>query len=164
VDAGMVNAIRECIAEAKKDGGQRPIRLVVMSPGGSVFAGLVALRELEQSGLYVKMEAVSMCASMCAVMLESPVIQRRYVRSSTLVMVHGAAGTQEGNELAQREGLKVLKAIDRSLMRIISERSGIPYEKLMEMAERGEWMWWVGVEAVEAGLADGVVAPRLASK
>jgi ATP-dependent Clp protease protease subunit len=160
----MVFKIRGCIEEAKKDNGHRPIHLVIMSPGGSVFAGLIALNELEQSGLYVEMEAVNICASMCATMLQYPVIQKRLVRSNTLIMIHGAAGTQEGNELAQREGQKALRAIDRSLMRIISERSGIPFEKLMKMCERGEWMWFVGPEAVKAGLADKVVKPKLAPK
>lgn len=138
----------------------KPVTVYVNSPGGSVFAGFVAMdaiREAEESGTEVTVKVTGMAASMAGVIAQAA--SKRLIGKSSELMLHTVAAFQFGhyktfeiddqNEFAKRLTKKSLQAYaDRS------EKWDV--DALFKKVHEGRKDWWLSAEeAVEEGFMDG---------
>ena len=123
----------------------KDVSIYINSPGGSVYAGLGIYDTMQ----YISSDVATICtgiaASMAAVLLVA----------GTAVMIHqpmgGAQGQASDIEITARE----IQKLKKELYTIISEHSGVPFEKVEKDSDRDYWM--TAEEAKDYGMIDKVL-------
>ncbi|MDR2127971.1 MAG: ATP-dependent Clp endopeptidase proteolytic subunit ClpP [Burkholderiaceae bacterium] len=136
----------------------KDISLYINSPGGSVTAGMSIYDTMQ----FVKPDVSTMClgfaASMGAFLLAAGAKGKRYSLPNSKVMIHqvlgGARGQATDIEIHARDILRTKEQMNR----ILAERTGQPYEKVVRDTERDYFM--TADEARDYGLVDQVIAKR----
>ena len=133
----------------------KDVSIYINSPGGSVYAGLGIYDTMQ----YISSDVVTICtgmaASMAAVLLVSGAAGKRFALKHSRVMIHqpmgGAQGQASDIEITAREIQKLIK----ELYTIISDHSGMPFEKVEKDSDRDYWM--TAEEAKQYGMIDDVL-------
>lgn len=137
-------------AEPGKD-----ISIYINSPGGSVYAGLGIYDTMQYISSDVSTICTGMAASMAAVLLVAGQNGKRFALKHSRVMIHQPLGGVQGQasdiEITAREILKIKK----ELYTIISDHSGMSYQKVEDDSDRDYWM--NANEAKEYGMIDKVL-------
>lgn len=129
--------------------------LEINSGGGSVFAGFEMYSVLRAAKVKTRAEVQSLAASAastlimgCDEVLMSPVAQ---------MMIHLPTVQTEGDRAAHRESIKVLDSITQSILNGYEAKSQGKRTRaqLEQMVHSTTWM--TAQEAVDAGLADGIL-------
>ena len=136
----------------------KDISLYIISPGGSVSAGLSIYDTMQ----FIKPDVSTLCmglaASMGAFLLAAGAKGKRFALPNSRIMIHQPSGGAQGQatdiEIQAREILKLRE----SLNRILAERTGQPLEKIRNDSERDFFM--SGSEARDYGLIDQVLDRR----
>ena len=136
----------------------KDISLYINSPGGSVTAGMSIYDTMQ----FIKPDVSTMClgfaASMGAFLLAAGAKGKRYSLPNSKVMIHqvlgGARGQATDIEIQARDILRTKEQMNR----ILAERTGQPYEKVVQDTERDYYM--TADEAKDYGLVDQVIANR----
>ena len=136
----------------------KDISFYINSPGGSVTAGMSIYDTMQ----FIKPDVSTMClgfaASMGAFLLAAGAKGKRYSLPNSKVMIHqvlgGARGQATDIEIQARDILRTKEQMNR----ILAERTGQPYEKVVQDTERDYYM--TADEAAEYGLIDKVLATR----
>ncbi|MFT3777770.1 MAG: ATP-dependent Clp endopeptidase proteolytic subunit ClpP [Ottowia sp.] len=136
----------------------KDISLYINSPGGSVTAGMSIYDTMQ----FVKPDVSTMClgfaASMGAFLLAAGAKGKRYSLPNSKVMIHqvlgGARGQATDIEIQARDILRTKEQMNR----ILAERTGQPYEKVVQDTERDYYM--TADEAKAYGIVDQVPASR----
>ncbi|MDE7510315.1 MAG: ATP-dependent Clp endopeptidase proteolytic subunit ClpP, partial [Muribaculaceae bacterium] len=125
----------------------KDISLYINSPGGSVYAGLGIYDTMQYVNSDVSTICTGMAASMAAVLLVAGEKGKRYALPHSRVMIHQPLGGIQGQasdiEITAREILK----LKDELYRIISDHSGMSFEKVAADSDRDYWM--IAAEAKE---------------
>ena len=131
------------------------LTLEINSPGGSVFAGFEMYSVLRASDRRTVAEVQSLAASAastlmlgCDRVLLSPVAQ---------VMIHLPSVVTDGDAWDHRDSIRVLESLTESILNAyeLRCRGRSSRAELERMMERTTWM--SAQEALDAGLADGVL-------
>ncbi|MDO5290058.1 MAG: ATP-dependent Clp endopeptidase proteolytic subunit ClpP [Pseudomonadota bacterium] len=136
----------------------KDISLYINSPGGSVTAGMSIFDTMQ----FIKPDVSTMClgfaASMGAFLLAAGAKGKRYSLPNSKVMIHqvlgGARGQATDIEIHARDIIRTKEQLNR----ILAERTGQPYEKVVHDTERDYFM--TAGEAKDYGLIDQVIAQR----
>ena len=136
----------------------KDISFYINSPGGSVTAGLSIYDTMQ----FIKPDVSTMClgfaASMGAFLLAAGAKGKRYSLPNSKIMIHqvlgGARGQATDIEIQARDLLRTKEQMNR----ILTERTGQPYEKVVHDTERDYYM--TAPEAKDYGLIDSVVEKR----
>lgn len=136
----------------------KDISFYINSPGGSVTAGMSIYDTMQ----FIKPDVSTMClgfaASMGAFLLAAGAKGKRYSLPNSKVMIHqvlgGARGQATDIEIQARDILRTKEQMNR----ILAERTGQPYEKVVQDTERDYYM--TADEAKDYGLIDQVLATR----
>jgi len=136
----------------------KDISFYINSPGGSVTAGMAIYDTMQ----FVKPDVSTMCvgfdASMGAFLLASGAKGKRYSLPNSKIMIHQVLGGTQGQatdiEIHARDILRTKEQMNR----ILAERTGQPYEKVVRDTERDYFM--TADEAREYGIVDQVIAKR----
>ena len=136
----------------------KDISLYINSPGGSVTAGMSIYDTMQ----FIKPDVSTMClgfaASMGAFLLAAGAKGKRYSLPNSKVMIHqvlgGARGQATDIEIQARDILRTKEQMNR----ILSERTGQPYEKVVHDTERDYYM--TADESKDYGIIDQVLAKR----
>ena len=136
----------------------KDISLYINSPGGSVTAGMSIYDTMQ----FIKPDVSTMClgfaASMGAFLLAAGAKGKRYSLPNSKVMIHqvlgGARGQATDIEIHARDILRTKEQMNR----ILADRTGQPYEKVVQDTERDYFM--TAEESKEYGLVDQVIARR----
>jgi len=136
----------------------KDISLYINSPGGSVTAGMSIYDTMQ----FIKPDVSTMClgfaASMGAFLLAAGAKGKRYSLPNSKVMIHqvlgGARGQATDIEIQARDILRTKEQMNR----ILAERTGKPYEKVVQDTERDYYM--TADEAKDYGIVDQVLANR----
>ena len=139
----------------------KDISLYINSPGGSVTAGMAIYDTIQ----FIKPDVSTMClgfaASMGAFLLAAGAKGKRYSLPNSKIMIHqvlgGARGQATDIEIHARDILRTKEQMNR----ILAERTGQPYEKVVADTERDHFM--TATEAKDYGLVDDVLASRPSS-
>lgn len=143
---------QDFIDEVKQVTG--PIDLHLNSPGGEVWDGIAIHSFLANRGgvtTYIDALAASI-ASVIAMAGEQIVMGR-----NASLMIHDGWGLVIGNAADMREQAELLERVSDNIASIYADRTGKPkddWRKAM-LAET----WYIGQEAVDAGLADRMADP-----
>lgn len=137
------------------DDPEKDISLYINSPGGSITAGMAIYDTMQFIKPDVSTICVGMAASMGAFLLAAGAKGKRFALPNSEVMIHQPLGGAEGQasdiEIRAR---RILKLRDK-LNRILSDRTGQPFEKIEKDTDRDNFM--DAEEARAYGLVDKVI-------
>jgi ATP-dependent protease ClpP protease subunit len=129
-----------------------PIDLHLNSPGGEVFDGIAIYNTLlarEEVDVYID----GIAASIASVIAMAG--RNVYIAPSAQFMVHNAFAMACGDASDMREMADRLDANTLNVAGIYAARTGKPADHWLKLMDRETW--FMGQEAVDAGLADKVV-------
>ena len=133
----------------------KDISIYINSPGGSVYAGLGIYDTMQYISSDVKTICTGIAASMAAVLLVAGEKGKRYALNHSRVMIHqpmgGAQGQASDIEITARE----IQKLKKELYTIISNHSGMPFDKVEKDSDRDYWM--TSAEAKEYGMIDDIL-------
>ena len=136
----------------------KDISFYINSPGGSVTAGMAIYDTMQ----FIKPDVSTLCcgfaASMGAFLLAAGAKGKRYSLPNSKIMIHqvlgGARGQATDIEIHARDILRTKEQMNR----ILAERTGQSYEKIVNDTERDYFM--TADEASAYGIVDQVIAKR----
>ena len=151
VEAHMVNTIVAQMLFLEKQDPDKDITMYINTPGGEVYSGMAIYDAMQ----YIKCDVVTVCtglaASMGSIFLVGGTKGKRYSLPHSRIMIHqpshGAQGTISDTKIAVEEGEK-LKIM---LTKIMAERTGQKYEKVLADMDRDNRM------SPEDALAYGII-------
>ncbi|MDD2216978.1 MAG: ATP-dependent Clp endopeptidase proteolytic subunit ClpP [Eubacteriales bacterium] len=136
----------------------KDISMYINSPGGSVTAGMAIYDTMQYVKPKISTICVGMAASMGAFLLAAGEKGKRFALPNAEIMIHQPLGGVKG----QAEDIKIhaewiLKTREK-LNRILSERTGQPFERIERDTDRDNFM--SASAAAEYGLIDIVIERR----
>jgi ATP-dependent Clp protease protease subunit len=133
----------------------KDIHLYINSPGGSVSAGMAIYDTMQYIKPDVSTMCVGMAASMGQVLLTAGAKGKRYALPHSRVMMHQPLGGTQGQasdiEIYTREMIKIRE----SLYNVISKHTGQSVDKIMQDADRYNWM--SSQDALNYGIIDKIL-------
>lgn len=155
IDDYTANVIQAQLLYLDSSDPGKDISIYLNSPGGSVYAGLGIYDTMQYISSDVKTICTGMAASMAAVLLVAGEKGKRFALNHSRVMIHqpmgGAQGQASDIEITARE----IQKLKKELYTIISNHSGVPFEKVEKDSDRDYWM--TSLEAKEYGMIDDVL-------
>lgn len=159
----MDTATKFFIAFSKISETEGPIRIVLMSTGGSEAAGWAIYDLLRESTNTVVVDAYGSAFSIAALILQGGDIRR--MSPECRFMVHAGTVTP-GEDVDQRTLIALGKEATRTNLRyqeVLAERSGMPLERMTKYCD--DETYFTAAEALQQGLIDAVIgAARPASE
>jgi ATP-dependent Clp protease protease subunit len=135
------------------------IKIYINSPGGDVYSGLGLLDTME----YIKPEIVTintgLAASMASVILCSGTKGKRKSLKRARTLIHqplSYIGFAQASDI--EIDAKQVNSLKKELYDIISERTGQPYKKVHEDADRDYWL--NAKEALDYGIIDEIIKSK----
>ena len=136
----------------------KDISFYINSPGGSVTAGMSIYDTMQFIKPVVSTMCLGFAASMGAFLLAAGAKGKRYSLPNSKIMIHQVLGGAQGQatdiEIQARDILRTKEQMNR----ILSERTGQPYEKVVHDTERDYYM--TADESKDYGIIDQVLARR----
>ena len=136
----------------------RPIRLYINSPGGSITAGLAIYDTMQYVSTDVETMCVGQAFSMAAVLLAGGAKGKRSALPNSRVLIHqpmGGAGGQASD--VERHAAEILHHKDR-LNKILAECTGQSIDRIAKDSDRDFFM--SAEESVEYGVIDQILEPN----
>ena len=137
---------------------EKDINLYIMSPGGSVTAGMAIYDTMQYIKCDVSTICMGMAASMGAFLLAGGTKGKRLALPNAEIMIHQPSGGAQGQATEIEIVAEHILKTKEKLNRILAENTGQPYEKIVVDTERDNYM--TAAEAKEYGLIDVVVDKR----
>lgn len=158
IDDGVANVVMAQLLHLEAENPDGDISLYLNSPGGS-FTALMAIYDTLQ---FVRCDVSTIClgqaASAAAVLLASGAPGKRFVLKHSRVLLHQPAtqgqGTISDLDLQARELLRVRDQVEE----VLAEHTGQSLQRLRADTDRD--LVLTAQQAVDYGLADGVIANR----
>jgi ATP-dependent Clp protease protease subunit len=154
IDDAIANLVVAQILFCTSETPDKPIRLYINSPGGSVTAGLSIYDTMQFVPNDIETVCVGQAFSMGAILLAGGTKGHRHALPNSRILLHqpiGGAGGQASD--IERHAEEILQYRDR-LNAILSECSGQPIERIEQDADRDFFM--SAQEAKDYGLIDDV--------
>ena len=155
IDDYTANVIQAQLLYLDTSDPGKDISIYINSPGGSVYAGLGIYDTMQYISSDVQTICNGMAASMAAVLLVAGEKGKRFALNHSRVMIHqpmgGAQGQASDIEITARE----IQKLKKELYTIISNHSGMPFDKVERDSDRDYWM--TSLEAKEYGMIDNIL-------
>ena len=139
--------------DASKD-----ISLYINSPGGSVTDGMAIYDTMQYIKCDVSTICIGMAASMGAFLLASGAKGKRYALPNCDIMIHQPSGGAKGQATDINIHAQHILRTKEKLNRILSEKTGQPYEVIAEDTERDNFM--DAEQALKYGIFDKIISKR----
>jgi ATP-dependent Clp protease protease subunit len=143
---------------ALDEDSHKPIQLFILSPGGSVHAGLAIIDVMNHIKSPVYTIGMGLMASMGAAILSAGEKGHRIILPSASVMLHQVSGTEEGNVQDMRAGFANMEELNKRLMTIIAKNCGKTFKEIENDTIRDKWMF--AEEALKYGIVDEISKPQ----
>ena len=155
VDDAIANRLCAELLLLSAEDPRRDISLYINSPGGSVTAGMAIYDVMQLIPNDVSTLALGLAASMGQFLLTAGAPGKRFALPNAEVLLHkGSAGI--GGSAADIEVQAArLERMTQRMLRITSERTGQPVERLDEDSVRDRW--FSATEARDYGFVDAVL-------
>ena len=137
---------------------EKDISLYIMSPGGSVTAGMAIYDTMQFVKCDVSTICMGMAASMVAFLLAGGAKGKRLALPNSEIMIHQPSGGAQGQATEIEIVAEHILHTKEKLNRILAENTGQPYEKIVQDTERDNYM--TAEQAKAYGLIDAVVEKR----
>lgn len=141
--------------------GQDPdkdIHFYINSPGGSVSDGLAIYDTMQYIKCDVSTICMGMAASMGAFLLSAGTKGKRFALPNSEIMIHQPLGQTQAQATDMKIHADHIIATKEKLNRILSERTGQPYEKVVADTDRDNFL--SAEAAVQYGIIDKVIEKR----
>lgn len=132
--------------------GKKDVRVLINSPGGSVFEGFAIYNELARHPARVSVEVMGIAASAAAYIAMAGDDIRMGL--GAMMMVHNSWGAVIGNRNDMNEAIEVLGKIDSAQVDIFEARTKLDRAKIEKMMDAETFL--TAKEAVTEGFADEV--------
>ncbi len=136
----------------------KDICLYINSPGGSITSGMAIYDTMQYIKCDVSTICIGMAASMGAFLLAAGAKGKRFALPNSEVMIHQPLGGMQGQATDIKIHAERIIKMKETLNKILSERTGKPYETICADTERDNFM--SAYEAKEYGLVDEVIEKR----
>ena len=136
----------------------KDICLYINSPGGSITSGMAIYDTMQYIKCDVSTICIGMAASMGAFLLAAGAKGKRFALPNSEVMIHQPLGGMQGQATDIKIHAERIIKMKETLNKILSERTGKPYETICADTERDNFM--SAYEAKESGLVDEVIEKR----
>lgn len=136
----------------------KDIEFYINSPGGSVSAGLAIYDTMQFIKCDVSTICMGMAASMGAFLLCTGAKGKRLALPNSEIVIHQPLGGTKGQASDIKIHADHIIKTKEKLNRIMSERTGQPYERLVSDTDRDNFM--SAQEALDYGLIDKVIEKR----
>jgi ATP-dependent Clp protease, protease subunit len=155
VEPNMASLIVAELIHLASEDAEREIHMYIMSPGGSVHAGLAIYDTIQQIKPAVCTYAVGLTASMGTLLLTGGTAGKRFALPNATIHMHQAASGIEGPatdmEIAAREIIRMQSVIRGIFVR----HTGQPLDRIARDFDRDFWL--NAQQAREYGLIDEVL-------
>lgn len=128
------------------------ITLWIMSPGGSVSAGLAILDTMNVCGCDFRTIVMGTAASMAAVIASSGTKGKRFIGSNSEMMIHQALGGFSGQTADILRTAQHIEKVNNRLYGILAANTGVNIEKITVDCDRDYHL--NADEAISYGLID----------
>jgi ATP-dependent Clp protease protease subunit len=145
-------AIAATIRKASRE--DKPIWLLIDSPGGSVIVGAQILSAIESAGVQVNTVCLTLCASMAAIIHQYGTT--RYMVDRSFLMFHEASGGVRGTVPQMLSQLTSMTRYLSKMSKRIAERAGMSFEEFN--GKLASELWLDAEEASSSGFNDKVAA------
>lgn len=139
--------------DASKD-----ISLYINSPGGSVTDGMAIYDTMQYIKCDVSTICIGMAASMGAFLLAAGAKGKRYALPNCDIMIHQPSGGAKGQATDINIHAQHILKTKQKLNKILSEKTGQPYEVIAADTERDNFM--DAKQALEYGIVDKIIEKR----
>lgn len=139
--------------DASKD-----ISLYINSPGGSVTDGMAIYDTMQYIKCDVSTICMGMAASMGAFLLAAGAKGKRYALPNCDIMIHQPSGGAKGQATDINIHAQHILKTKEKLNRILSEKTGQPYEVIAADTERDNFM--DAKQALNYGIVDKIIEKR----
>lgn len=136
----------------------KDINLYINSPGGVITAGMAIYDTMQYIKCDVSTICIGMAASMGAFLLASGAPGKRFALPNSEIMIHQPLGGMQGQATDIKIHADRIIKTKETLNKILSERTGRPYEQICRDTERDNFM--TAIQAKEYGLVDEVIEKR----
>ena len=137
---------------------EKDISLYIMSPGGSVTAGMAIYDTMQYIKCDIETICIGMAASMGSFLLTGGTKGKRLALPNSEIMIHQPSGGAQGQATEIEIVAEHILHTKEKLNRILAENTGQPYEKIVQDTERDNYM--TAEQAKAYGLIDAVVEKR----
>lgn len=117
---------------------KKDIYILLDSPGGSVFSGVLLISYMEASKVPVHTVNTGMCASMCAQIFSHGAT--RYMLNRSTLMYHLASGGVRGTMYNMKSLLKYIDITTTKLDAYIADRAGMDRDKFADLVGKDLWI------------------------
>jgi ATP-dependent Clp protease protease subunit len=136
---------------------EKPIKLYICSPGGSVYHGLAIVDCIQNIPCQVHCIAMGLVASMGTILLGAGEKGHRSALPNSRMMIHQVSGGFQGQASDIEIQAKESVYLNKSLHQMLADYTGQKLEKIEIDANRDFYL--SSQEAVEYGLVDKVIYP-----
>ncbi len=155
IDDQVANVIVAQLLFLAADDSERDINLYINSPGGSITAGMAIYDTMQFIKPAVSTICLGMAASMGSFLLAAGEKGKRFALPNSEVMIHQPLGGAQGQATDIEIRAKLILRYRENLYKILSERTGQPFEKIEKDADRDYFM--TAAEAKVYGIVDDVI-------
>lgn len=117
--------------------GQR-VKILMNSPGGSVFDGMAIYNILKSQSERIDVEVVGLAASMASVIALSGSTMK--MREGTFLMIHNPKVFAYGDAKDLRKGSELLEQVKGQLLDIYESHFNISREEISDLMDEETWM------------------------
>ncbi|SHH95856.1 ATP-dependent Clp endopeptidase proteolytic subunit ClpP [Sporanaerobacter acetigenes] len=136
----------------------KDIQLYINSPGGSITSGFAIYDTIQYIKPDVSTICIGMAASMGAFLLAAGEKGKRFALPNAEIMIHQPLGGMQGQAEDIRIHAERIVKTREQINRILSERTGQPYDKIAHDTDRDFFM--SAEEAKKYGIIDEVIEFR----
>lgn len=133
----------------------KDIYIYINSPGGSITSGMAIYDTMQYIKPDVSTICIGMAASMGSFLLTAGTKGKRYALPNSEIMIHQPLGGFQGQATDIDIHARRILRTKETLNKILSEKTGVPLEKINKDVERDYFM--TAAEAKEYGLIDKVI-------
>ena len=155
VEPNMASLIVAELIYLSSEDADRDIHMYIMSPGGSIHAGLAIYDTMQ----YVKPDictyAVGITASMGTVLLAGGAAGKRYALPSATIHMHQAAGGMEGPATDMEIMAREIIRLQHLVRGILAKHTGQPMDQIIHDSDRDFWL--DATQAKNYGLVDEIL-------
>ena len=134
---------------------EKDISLYIMSPGGSVTAGMAIYDTMQFVKCDVSTICMGMAASMGAFLLAGGAKGKRLALPNSEIMIHQPSGGARGQATEIQIVAENILRTKKKLNEILAANTGQPYDVIVRDTERDNYM--TAEQAKEYGLIDCVI-------
>ena len=137
---------------------EKDISLYIMSPGGSVTAGMAIYDTMQFVKCDVSTICMGMAASMGAFLLAAGAKGKRLALPNSDIMIHQPSGGAQGQATDMEIHTRHILDMKQRLNQILADNTGQPIDVIARDTNRDNFM--TAQQALEYGLIDKVIEKR----